>query len=203
MGPEGPVGPAGPAGEQGPAGVGDTLVRKTGAESVSDSTVLQDDDHLVLALGPGEAWTFDAMVFCGSGSSTPDIKFAFTAPAGAMLTWVSDFREGTTLSNNALITESGTSVNNALTAGSTGVIRVQGVVTNGDSAGSLRFQWCQNSPSGSATRVLPGSFIRAAKFPEAQVVGQAAGPAGGVALDAEEPAAGAAVTADAAGGYGS
>lgn len=141
-----------------------TLVRKTANESVTSSTSLQNDDHLVLALGANESWEFDAFVFCTSGSNTPDIKFAFTVPTGTTLNWVSEFQEGSTVSNNSLITASGTSVNNAITSGSTDLIRIRGVVTTGANAGNLQFQWAQNSSNGTSTQVLANSYLKAGKF---------------------------------------
>ncbi len=139
-------------------------MRKTSTQSITSSTTLTNDTALVLAMAANDTWEFEAFILCTSSSSTPDIKYTFTVPTGATITWVSDFQEGSGLTNNNIVTSSGTSVNNAITAGSNDIIRVRGVVTNGSNAGNLQFQWSQNSSNGNATQVLSNSFIKAGKF---------------------------------------
>jgi hypothetical protein len=151
-------------GPEGPVGAGHTLIRKTASESVTNNATPQNDDHLVLAIAGNEVWEFEAFILCTSTSNAPDIKFTFTAPAGATISWLSSYNESTNLTNNALISASGTTANNAITGGSTGVIRVRGVVVNGATAGNLQFQWSQNSSNGTATQVLTNSFMKAGKF---------------------------------------
>ncbi len=168
---------------------------------MGNDTTLQDDDHLSLAIGAGEAWEFEAFILCTGASSTPDIRFAFRAPEGATLHWVSEFQEGTAIVHNALVTVSGTSVTNAITAGSTDVIRVRGIVTNAATPGVLQFQWSQNSPDDAPTRVLPNSFLMASRFEGVDAQGQAGLdlPDGPVSEVPAQPAPAPVHTADAGG----
>jgi len=56
---------------------------KTDDESVSNSNVLQDDDHLFVTLGSGEVWEFEGMLDFSSSSANPDVAFGLNVPTGA------------------------------------------------------------------------------------------------------------------------
>lgn len=172
----GPTGPTGAAGSNGSAGAtgptgatgfsGHTLARKTATESLTSSTTVQADDHLVIAIGASEAWEFEAFILCTSTSTTPDIKYTFTAPAGATITWFSRTQNiaNTTVTDNAAITASGTTLALGMAASATYVIRIRGFITNSTTAGNLQFEWAQNNSSATATDVLINSFLKAGKF---------------------------------------
>jgi hypothetical protein len=163
----GPQGPQGPQGPEGPAGAGHTLIRKAANESVTNSTTLQNDDHLVLAMGANEAWEFEAWILAGVGNSgTPDFKYTFAAPAGSTINWVASHQQvaSTAQTNVAMVTASGTTVNIDMTSNQTYLVRVRGVVVTGGTAGNLQLQWAQNALNAVATTVQANSFLKAGKF---------------------------------------
>ena len=60
-----------------------TVVRKTADETVSNSTVLQNDDHLVLSVGASDVWDI-LMVLRINSSAVADFKWVFTVPASGV-----------------------------------------------------------------------------------------------------------------------
>lgn len=61
-------------------------IRKTSDETVNNSTTLQNDDALLLAMAANETWFFTVYI-TNNTSTTANIKFAFTVPTGATLNW--------------------------------------------------------------------------------------------------------------------
>ncbi len=161
----GPTGSAGATGPTGATGAGHTLVRKTADENVTNSTTLQNDDHLFVAMAANDVWEFEAVVYFTSTSNTPDFKATFTVPTGATIRWYAEFREtdgGT--ATGALINASATTTAYDMTGNQSAVMRARGVVINGANAGNLQMQWAQNASSGTAMTVQSGSFLKAGKF---------------------------------------
>jgi hypothetical protein len=94
----------------------------------------------------------------------PDIKLAFTAPAGATIRW-SGLGDGNVGTDHEVISSSGASDSYQIT--STGGVRdailVHGMVTTTGTAGSLQLQWAQNTLDASQTLVESGSYMWATK----------------------------------------
>jgi len=61
------------------------VIREPTAETVSNTTVLQDDDHFSFAVGAGEAWVARFTLSTAAGSNATDLEVAFAAPAGSIL----------------------------------------------------------------------------------------------------------------------
>lgn len=148
-------------------------VRKSANESVTSSTTLQNDDHLLFTVTAGATYLFSAVLYVDSPTSgaNGDIAVGFSFPSGT-------FNFTGTGPNNADLT-AGSSSNGefiarmgALTGTTTipfAVSQTNGVVIGvqiaGDfvatANGTVRMMWAQNSSSSAATRVLAGSWIRA------------------------------------------
>jgi hypothetical protein len=145
-------------------------VLKTTNESVTSSTTFQNDDHLVLTLGANETWEFEGWIVASVGNNNaPDFKYRFVLPAGASIIYnrTHQLTTASSASEFALVTAaSGASSEFSIDMASNNVflVRVRGVVTNGNTAGNLQFQWAQNSSHSTATTVQAGSFIKAGKF---------------------------------------
>lgn len=142
---------------------GVTVVRKSANEVVNGSSTLQNDDHLLLALGVSEVWAFEFVIFHDSGT-TPDIKMAITVPAGATLAWGSLYALATGGSSFTGTTEtvSGTSRDFATAGvGVTRIVTLTGYVANGANAGNLQLQWAQNTSNGTDTTVHANSILKA------------------------------------------
>lgn len=131
-------------------------VYKTADESVTSSTALQNDDHLVMAIAANEVWRYSADLFW-EADGTGDIKFAFTGPAGVteMRLWHGFGTDGAGGTNNedTTYTGSGTVCGSHQGQGA-GTVRhtiLGGYIANGGTAGNLQLQWAQNTSNAVAS----------------------------------------------------
>lgn len=142
---------------------GDDLVtsKKTAATSRSGTTTRTADPDLSVSLLSGVWYKVTALIFVTSASSIPDISYSWTTPAGTIL---GNFRQDA-FDTSATPTEDrfagGWSDNNAiaLVSGQTMVIRIDGSI-HSDTAGSMSFDWAQDTSSGTDTTVNFGSYLR-------------------------------------------
>lgn len=130
--------------------------RKNSDESVQNSSTLQPDDHLVLALQANKKYIVDGMIFVSAGSATPDLKITFASTTGS--TFVIGYLNDS--SNEVL---SGVTSSNIPLPGSNTFIPIyfSGTITTAGTAGDLTLQWAQNTANANATTIHAGSFIRA------------------------------------------
>lgn len=145
-----------------------TFVRKTATESVTSSTVLQDDDALLFAVAANEVWIFE-MFLVVFGDTTGDIKFAITVPAGATLLWgqfALDTGANNRLGNlNAQAVGVSGTANLPLEAGNViSAVLLKGTVVNGATAGNVVLQWAQAVSNAVATEVRANSYLIAHKI---------------------------------------
>lgn len=142
-------------------------VRKTAAETVTSSTALQNDDHLLFAIGASEIWGVQCFLFC-SGATTGDIKFAWSVPSGATGTF-GGIGPTTSQAQSATITDVLLPVQSTLaTAEAFGVTSGGGVsillwatIVNSTNAGTVNLQWAQQTSDGTATQVAANSWLLA------------------------------------------
>lgn len=133
------------------------LVRKPADESVNNSTVLQNDDHLLTAIAANEIMAFDCTIFFNA-TTAADFKFTFAGPAGIVGEWGIAFKSlpagtfddppgvgfGTTISTRGV--------------GAHLTLRPSGLARNAGTAGNLTFQWAQNTAEVGDTTVQNDSF---------------------------------------------
>lgn len=150
--------------------VADSFVfaRKTGDKSLTNTSTLEDDNHLLVAVGANATYTFDAFIVY-DGATTGDIKVAFTVPAGATLLW-SGVGATTGISSAAanfsdtVITASGSAISwGARGAGTKTFAIIRGIVRTAGTAGNLTVQWAQDSSDATATTVFTDSWLTARK----------------------------------------
>lgn len=145
-----------------------TFVRKTADEAVTSSNALQNDDELFAALAVNSTYIFECFAIY-DGSTTGDIKLAFTIPAAAILNWAPFGLivsvGGVAGSLNASVqTSSGVGVQNgAVGAGTKVAARMRGIVRTAGTAGTLQFQWAQGTADPIATNVFADSFLTVQK----------------------------------------
>jgi len=143
--------------------------RKSVDETVNGSASLQNDDHLVVTLAASATYEFEALIFYSSGT-TPDIKFAFTFPAGATCSWAPVGLKFDGVNFEAEVrtstwqAASGTSNAVAGTAATYDTARLRGIIRLGSTAGALQLQWAQNTSNGSNTTVKADSFLVARRL---------------------------------------
>lgn len=154
-----------------PAAGGATVVYKSADESVSNST-LQDDDHLLFAIGANERWVVQYHLFVTNAANTGDLKMDVTAPAAADVVRYGNL--GLALGATAVeatgraqaradagslaagIVASGTAAEN--------YVLMAAYVDNGANAGNVTLRWAQQTTDGTnATVVKAGSYLVAFK----------------------------------------
>jgi hypothetical protein len=142
-------------------GIGSFIVAKTADESVSSSTSVQNDDHLLIALGANEFWVFELILIWGTGPSGSP-KVAFSAPSGATGGYGMVARQGSspdTYVIQALSSETELQTNNSNPSHNF----IWGSVATSSSSGNLQLRWAQGSSSGNATVLKKGSILRATR----------------------------------------
>jgi collagen type VII alpha len=131
---------------------------KTVQEIVNNSATLQNDNDLYFNIGANETWTYRVVVIGNSGT-TPDFKFAMTAPVGATCNYAGYDAEGAV--TTPAITSCGTATALITGNGAQDVYELVGTVVNGSTAGTVRFQWAQNTATAANSTVEPGSYLSA------------------------------------------
>jgi Concanavalin A-like lectin/glucanases superfamily len=130
---------------------------KASNETVSNSTALQNDNHLRVALGTSTTYIIDAVIFASSTSAAPDLKIAFDAPSGT--TMALGYTGGPIA---GMLTSAGAASDDiSLLANTATWVHVAGNVTTSGTAGDLTLKWAQNASDAAGTTALRGSYIRA------------------------------------------
>lgn len=136
--------------------------RKPSNESVTSSTTLQTDDHLSVAVQANSAYLMTCLIKY-DGDAAADIKVLFRCPTSATLNAVGITLVGGAASQsdqqNTPYSENTSQIWGCLGSGSTLYGLVTGLLLTSGTAGTLSVEWAQNVSSGTATRVLIGSFL--------------------------------------------
>ena len=109
-------------------------------EAVDNSTTLQNDDELLLALEANSTYIISGCLIVQSGT-TPDWKASFTVPTAATI--YAFFGGANDYHGQVLV--SGTATVNLGGSGANVPYNVSGVVKTGGTAGNLQFQFAQNT----------------------------------------------------------
>jgi hypothetical protein len=141
-------------------------IRKTADQSVTSSTALVSDTHLLMAMAVSEVYEFEFIIFF-TAATAGDIKLALNVPAGATGSWGAIGPDTTTPTNYksfqaaafgdaTTVTFGGNAANEALF--------ISGVVIQSSTAGNLQLRWAQSTSSGTATTILTNSVLKAVRF---------------------------------------
>lgn len=137
---------------------------KSADESVNNSTTLQNDDHLAFSIAANEVWAFRAFLYFTIASGNPGIKWTFTVPASCTGFYTA-IDGPQNIDSAAAIAAELTNIAIATTRawGITGVtsdlVIFDGVIINGANAGTIQFQWAQNSAVASNLTLKAGSYL--------------------------------------------
>lgn len=125
-------------------------VRKTADQSVTSSTTLVNDSHLVLSVVANATYTLFLMcVF--SGGTTGDIKFSWGVPSGTVLRWVDQTGTSGLAADLDVYSAPG---------GTTQVgFQIWATVVTSGTAGNIQFRWAQNTSDATATIVRANSHL--------------------------------------------
>jgi hypothetical protein len=141
--------------------VGIRYVVKSADESVTSSTSLQNDDHLVLAIAANEKWVIDYTLIFSCASADPDAKIDFTVPSGAAGGYFRTYLAPDTFTP-ALAYPVGFATATAFAVSTIEGpwISVRLWIRNGPNAGNVQLRWAQNTSDGDALSLLAGSFMQ-------------------------------------------
>lgn len=143
------------------------LIARKAADTVRNNTATRaDDPELVLAVEPG-TYILDALLVY-RGTTTADMRFEVTAPAGTSLSWTPNGPHAST---------SGTAVNVSrvnITAGAApvGAIATSDLVASPvgtlvvTEAGNVTISWAQDTAEVSDLTMRAGSYLRLVPVPE-------------------------------------
>jgi len=125
--------------------IGKTIVKsKAAAETVTSSTTLQDDDHLVIPIGSNEE--MDGFLIAQAVFGAGNGKIAFTVPSGCTITMSG------TISSAGFASADGTTAKAiAVTLTPSSYFTLLITVRNGANAGNIQFQFAQNTSDPTAT----------------------------------------------------
>ena len=141
------------------------FIVKSADESVTNSTTLQDDDHLLFPVGANETWNFEAALFVDGNSG--HIKYAIDVPSGTLKI---DIRQwaGTGVGNtpHEIVTVDNTATTTSFDINNTGTSSayINGLVTSGGTGGSVIIRWAQRSSNGTPTYVRQNSYLKATRL---------------------------------------
>jgi hypothetical protein len=133
-------------------------VAKTGSETITSSTALQDDNHFTFSVAANERWV-GRISFPMSANGSGGFKYDITAPSGA---------SGSTgiFGLNAYVSgwvAIGTGFGATATATNATII-ITFDITNGSNAGSITLRWAQNASFGTGTTVKDGGILMATRI---------------------------------------
>jgi hypothetical protein len=105
-------------------------------------------------------------VFFDTGTpSTGDFKFDLSGPASPTAVRLVRYDMGPSAAVETAVQETSyTSATAILGAGQGGRLKIEMIVQNGSTAGTLALRWAQNSSNANATTVLAGSSVKYLKF---------------------------------------
>lgn len=142
------------------------FARKAADQTVNNSIVLVNDSDLVVAnLLANATYVFRGYIIYSSTTATPDMRMAFTIPAGAAMNWNPNGMDTTTTSDSGPVRMSSSTGGTTLfksvgTVAATDVVALpSGIVAVGATPGSLQFMWCQNAATVENTIVRANSWL--------------------------------------------
>ncbi len=156
------------------ASLAPTIVPKTIAEVVRNSTVLQADDELLYAITANSVWFFELTLLVFTLTATPNIKFGWAYPTNCVIYWgvssvaaVSEWTLDIALVASGFLKRETNSRAVGLPAGGIGGVNgicgvsFKAVIVNGANAGTVNLQWAQNTAVNEDTTVMANSHLKA------------------------------------------
>lgn len=142
------------------------MVRKSADEIINNSTTLQNDDDLLVAMGASEVWhLFLSLRFIASVAAARSMKVAFTVPAAASFVWH-------VLGDVATVADEYTGLRTPRTTvawtptvlgNESPIFFIWGVYIGGANAGNLQLQWAQNTAYVEDHKLLANSYLIASR----------------------------------------
>jgi len=142
-------------------GLHNKIVRKTADEVVNNSDVLQDDNHLFLAMGVNEVWAVTLVLdSLNCPTQAKGVKGAIVIPAGATMLWRSHSLDDAVTQTQRFSTTSGEGHPLTSTpAAKRGLTVIHAIITNGGNAGNMQFQWAQSGAIAEDVTLKANSYL--------------------------------------------
>lgn len=140
---------------------------KASGQSVVNSTTLVNDTHLAVTVAGNSVYELTGSLKYSSASATPGLKFQFSGPSGASLSWSSiGLKVGATTQSD--IATSPQAIGNASTigtlAGATEFVTFSGVLSTATAGGTFRLLFAQYVASSNQTSLEPDSYFVLRRF---------------------------------------
>lgn len=140
---------------------------KSADETINNSSVLQDDDHLFATVLANTTYWVE-LNMRASGGTTEDLKFRFTRPADASFWWGVDSSETdcapiggfqVTAKRIMGITDNSfdSEVIPGMANGTITMIRTCGILVTSSTGGTFRLRWSQNTAGSGTSTILKQS----------------------------------------------
>jgi hypothetical protein len=143
-------------------GIGQTqVVRKTANETVNNTSVLQNDDDLVLTLVANAVYEFTLRLHYNSGL-TPDFKFGWVFPLSTTMIYAgvaADTAGGVVIPGGQIQT----TVPAICGAAADFTAFYTGFIYTSSTAGTIRLTWAQNTANLSNTTLNTGTYLKAVR----------------------------------------
>lgn len=144
-----------------PTGGVPAQVSKTADQTLNTSTTLASDNALTFPVLASTKYSFRFVVFYDTPTAA-DFKWQITCPASPTVVLYDGHALAPGATSETITRDNACSSSHSLTetSGTPGSIIIQGIIQNGANAGSVTFQWAQNTSNGSNTTVYAGSNVQ-------------------------------------------
>ena len=134
------------------------LVRKTADETVNNSAAWNVDDALTVPIAASAVMVAKFWVLYDS-STVADFRIRISGPAGASGVVAIDGPTSTTGIKRTQVALGGTVFIDGYGVGTVNLARIEGVITNGATAGNVTLDWGQAAAEATNTTVKAGSHV--------------------------------------------
>lgn len=141
------------------------IIVKPSTESVTSSTVLQNDNDFSWSVLASATYVLDSyLIYDGAADTAGGLKMQFTVPTAAtFFKWSNYGANSAALTSYNVVAEdaaAGSPRGVGTNAGTVMSLAPRATLINGANAGTLQFLWAQVTSNATATRILQGSWMR-------------------------------------------
>lgn len=141
------------------------IARKTADQSVTSSTAVQDDDHLLATVGASEVWALQYRLRVSAHTSA-NLDMRWTFPTGGEIEFsVNSYAAGALYGvEYATTSPSAELFAGVITTSEIEPIIVNGFYVGGGNAGTVTLQWAQNASNATSTTLKANSVLMGMKL---------------------------------------
>lgn len=138
---------------------------KAANEQVTNSTTLQDDNHLLVPIAASESQVATFTIKVGAATTATGIKVACTVPSGAVIALTATMTDTGGGVRTGFASTSGGAIDftTGVFAADDATITITANVANSTNAGNIQLQWAQSTSIAAPLLVYAGSSVTAIK----------------------------------------